>query len=371
MSCETTSRERRRPTSVPARGTALAALIPALLPVLLTGLALGACGKKGPPLPPLRAIPAAITDLSLRQQGSLLFLEMGYPATTTAGMALGGVDTVELWVLTKPLAAGGEAPSAEPQEFQAGARPFMTLRGSELQSAIVGNRIQVRLPVTVPDQPVADIYAVRTTKAEEISAYSNRVALVAAPPPPSPTDLALEATAEGVTVSWQYDGEAEGFRVFRRLATERGYGDAVREVAGGERQTLDRGARFGQRYIYMVRTVGQKEPLLLSEPAGEREIDFQDRFAPRLPENLVALPERGAVRLRWEPSPDNDVAGYKVYRRDPTRRDFAPLVDRPLDALEYVDRGLSAGLRFEYRLQVVDRHGNESPLSDPVAVTPR
>lgn len=357
---------RRRAPSRLAPSLSLALLV---LPLVLS---LSACGKKGPPLPPIRVIPIQISDLSLRQQGSLMLLDMAYPTTTVAGTALGGLDAVELWVLTKPLGPEGEPPTVEPAEFKAGAEELMVLRGSELQSAIVGSRIQIRLPLEMPEQETGDIFAVRTVKGDEISAFSNRVTLVPTEPPSSPSRLDAEATARGVRVSWEYEGEAEGFLIFRREATERGYGDPVRRESGAARETLDRTAVFGNRYIYTVRTIGNAEPLVLSEPAGEREIEYLDRFAPPLPSNLVALPERGGVRLRWEPSDAPDVQGYRIYRTDPTQRgEWRLITPEPLDALEYRDRGLSPGIEFSYRLQVLDHEGNESEPSAPVSATPR
>lgn len=355
----------KAPRSIASRQLLLLWIVVLLLP-------LTACGKKGPPLPPIRVIPIQINDLSLRQQGSLMMLDMAYPTTTMAGTALGGIDAVELWVLTKPLGPDGEAPEAEPPEFVAGAEELMTLRGSELQSAIVGSRIQIRLPLEMPEQETGDIFAVRTLKGEETSSFSNRVALVATEPPTSPSRLTAEATARGVRIGWEYEEEAEGFQIFRREATERGYGAPVRREDGDARETLDRTAQFGKRYIYTVRTVGSLEPLVLSEPAGEREIEYVDRFAPPLPSNVVALPERGGVRLRWEPSDATDVRGYRIYRTDPTQRgEWRLITPEPIDALEYADRGLSPGIRFSYRLQVVDHEGNESDPSPPVSATPR
>ena len=48
----------------------------AVLGVLLFTLVLGACGKKGDPLPPLRTVPLQTKDLTVSQQGSAIFLEM-------------------------------------------------------------------------------------------------------------------------------------------------------------------------------------------------------------------------------------------------------------------------------------------------------
>lgn len=361
--------------SSPDRETPNASSLGSLLLVaalVASSLAATGCGKKGDPMPPLRNVPAQTRDFSLVQQGRELLFEMAYPATTSSGLALGGIDAVQMHLLTKP-APGGVAPEVDPREFENTAQLFSTFEGSDLEARIVGDRIQIRLPLDedLPEEPVANVFAVRTVKGEETSAFSNRVVLIPADPPTPPANLDVVARPRGVELSWSAEGDPEGFEIFRRLSTERGYGEALRRVGGDQREILDRSARYGQRYIYTVRTVAGTDPLVLSDPAGEQEIEYEDRFPPDLPKNFVALPESGAVRLRWDPSPDEDVAGYLLYRRDPTRPDFVRVTPEPITATEFVDRGLASGLRFQYRLQVVDRSGNESPLSDPVAVTPR
>ncbi|WP_312755159.1 hypothetical protein, partial [Escherichia coli] len=39
-----------------------------------------------------------------------------------------------------------------------------------------------------------------------------------------------------------------------------------------------------------------------------------DVYAPSAPVNLVAAPKTGSVQLGWNPSPESDVVGYRVYR---------------------------------------------------------
>lgn len=350
--------------------------------LLLAGvIAVSGCGKKGDPLPPLRTVPVTTQDLTVRQQGRSILFDMGYPATTVSGLTLGGIDEVELLELVKPLprppaappdAAPAPLPSAEPREFEAGARTLLTLRGSELGAAVVGDRIQFRIPLAdeLPAEPLANIFAVRTAKAGEASAISNRVTLVPIEPPAPPSDFRLEARADGIELSWDAAEEPQAFDLFRREAQVRGYGDRIERVAGAERRYRDRTASYGKRYIYTVRAVAGVDPLIHSEAASEREIDYEDRFAPPLPRNLVALAERASIRLRWEESAADDVAGYVIYRREPGR-DFHRLTDDPVTGSEYLDANLVRGLTYAYRIQVVDQAGNESELSAPVETTAR
>ena len=352
----------------------------ALTALLLTASAMlaGGCGKKGDPLPPLRNIPMPTKDLEVRQQGHQILLDMAYPSTTVSGMTLGGIDAVELLELIKPVppaAEGGEPaplPSAEAREIEAGARTLLTLRGAELNAAVVGDRIQIRLPLAerLPTEPVANIFAVRTLKGDEISTISNRVTLVPIEPPPPPSNLQARPLADGIELTWDAAADSQGFDVFRRDAQIRGYGEPLRRIGGELRKYTDRSARFDQRYIYTVRTVASVDPLIHSDEAGEREVEYEDRFAPPLPRNMVALAERASIRLRWEASTADDVAGYIIFRREPGR-DFHRLTDQPVTGTEYLDRGLSSGLTYAYRLQVVDRKGNESELSRPVQTTAR
>lgn len=350
--------------------------LPTRLLLTAVGLAiLVGCGKMGDPMPPLRNVPMKTSDLSIRQQGKVLFFDMAFPSTTTSGLVLGGIDSLELSQYAKALQADGSLPKVDPRELESGAEVILTLRGSDLSSAVVGDRIQFRLPMSedLPEPPSsASFFVVKTTKGEEISALSNQVALIPANPPPAPGNLNLEALPKSIRVMWDFDEAQpiEGFEILRRDASQRGYGAPLKRVKGQARDFFDRTAAYGNRYIYTVRSVAGTDPLVLSADSGEREIHYEDRFPPAMPRNFVALAETGAVRLRWDPSPDNDVAGYILHRREPGR-DFHPLNDEPMRQVEYLDRGLTSGFSYSYRIQVVDREGNQSPLSEPITTTAR
>jgi hypothetical protein len=362
-------------------------------------LSAAGCGKKGDPLPPLRTIPLPTTDLSVRQQGRLILFDLAYPSVTVSGLALDGIDALELYVMTKPLAAPQAAPpappqpaapappagappapapaaapwpTAEPAEFEAAGKLLQRFSGADLQAAVAGDRLQFQLPLAepLPATPAATIYAVRSVKGAETSAFSNRVTLVAREPMAPPRNLTVEPSADGIRVAWESDPGAQSFDVFRRDAQNKAYGPPIARVPGGERSHLDKGAAFGGRYIYTVRAVANLEPLVLSDPAGEREVGYEDRFAPPVPGNLIALGERGTVRLRWDTSAAPDLRGYLVFRRDPGR-DFVRITPEPIAATEFTDRGLSSGLTFEYVVLAVDKSGNESQRSAPASTVTR
>lgn len=355
------------------RSTQTSSLLLALAALILVTLV--GCGKMGDPLPPLRNVPLKTSDLSIRQQGDVIFFDMAFPNTTASGLALGGIDGVELSQYAKTLQADGTLPKVDAREFEPAAELLLTLRGSDLSSAVVGDRIQFRLPLSedLPEEPTsASFFAVKTFKGDEPSALSNQVALIPAKPPQAPSNLGLESRPRSVHITWEFDDSrpVKGFEILRRDARERGYGAALKQVQGEAREFADHTATYGNRYIYTVRSIASTEPLVLSADSGEREIEYEDRFPPAMPRNFVALAETGAVRMRWDPSPDKDVAGYILYRREPGR-DFHPLNDKPMRQVEYLDRGLTSGFSYSYRIQVIDQKGNESPLSDPITTSVR
>jgi hypothetical protein len=347
--------------------------------VALVSVAGSACGKKGDPLPPLRAIPAAAQDLSVRQQGTDLFLEMAYPNVTMAGDALPGIESLEVLQLLRPAPAAGFEVEVQPREFAGAAEPFLELRGDRLAASTAGNRLALRLALEgLPEEPdEARIFGVRATATNgETSGISNLVAIVPRQPPAAPGELKLLPGEAGIEVQWQIpegvsedEGALEGFHVYRRDARSRNYGAPLHTAAQEQDRYLDRSARFGQRYIYTVTAVAATEPLIESGLGGEAEVFYQDRFPPSAPSGVVALTEAERVRLRWDAGSDADIVGYYVYRKG--QNDFVRLIRAPLREREYVDERVRTGRTYVYRVTAVDAQGNESEASPEVTTTIR
>lgn len=332
--------------------------------------ALAGCGKQGPPLPPLSPVPAATRDLEVRQRGGDLVLDLAYPQTTAAGLALPGLEAVEIWQVARPLPPPDIAPPPlTPREFEPQARLLATISGAELAAAVAGDRLRLRLPAEGGGATPERILAVRLVgPGRRRSAFSNLAGLVTQTPPAAPAEFSLAPGADGIEVRWSEVPGALGYRVYRRDPRSRSWGQPVASVlAAAERRFVDAGARFGERYVYTVTAAAS--PKVESAPAGEREIEYLDRFGPPAPATLAALPEEGRVRLTWEASPAADLAGYVVERRAEDEAEFAPLTAAPLPGLEYVDEGLAPGARYRYRVLARDQAGNAgAPSVEVVAV---
>ena len=317
-------------------------------------------------MPPLRHNPAAAQDLAVYQQGNEWVLQAAYPKTTVAGMALPGLEAIEIWSMERPAPALPANP--DPREFQGQARLARTLRGAELQSSVVGDRLIVRAPAPAAATPaMATTFALKTVATGgDASAFSNLATVVPAAAPEPPAGLSTTPRPNGIEVAWSPATPApQAYRVYRRSAQARGYGEALHQSPSSESSYLDSTAALGERYVYTVAAVASEKPLVLSPLSAESEVDYQDRFPPPPPAGLVALPEGNQVRLRWNASESEDTAGYVVFRQDPGG-EFHRVTTETVNALEYLDSGLVAGNTYRYRVAAVDRAGNEGQPGDAV-----
>jgi hypothetical protein len=347
------------------------------------------CGKQGPPLPPLRAVPAPVKDLTVVQQGNRLLMSFSYPQVTPAGTALEGISAVEVFSASIPAPATGTAAPIDPKAFASIAKPVQKVTGADLTAATAGSRIELSLPLpataaapppattatpppatagttATPAAPapasLASYYAVRTYGREgDKSDLSNVSFVVPKAPPAAPARVTVTPRGDGVLVEWApVEGAAAGYNIYRRNAQERSSGKPVHTSGAQEKSWLDNTARFGQSYIYSVTALAQATPVVESSIGSEHEVRYVDRFAPPPPTELVALAEARRVRLVWRPSEADDLAGYLVYRRVGETGAFVKVTQQPVVSAEFVDTAIAAGRTYTYRVTAVDQAGNES-----------
>lgn len=68
-----------------------------------------ACGRKGPPLAPLRPVPGTVTDLAATRAGSRVTLTFTVPKANRDGSTPAAIQHIEIYVLEAP--AGGAPPT--------------------------------------------------------------------------------------------------------------------------------------------------------------------------------------------------------------------------------------------------------------------
>jgi fibronectin type 3 domain-containing protein len=130
---------------------------------------------------------------------------------------------------------------------------------------------------------------------------------------------------------------------------------------------VDSSARRGDNFCYAVRGVVATTPVVVeSGPSAEVCLAVQDRFAPVAPTGVAALARAGGVDVSWSPSPEPDLALYRVYRASGGAA-AARVAEVKAGEMSFGDNALAAG-EHVYTVTAVDRDGNESLPSRPAPV---
>lgn len=314
---------RRRPEGEtacrhPVSRGALALLVS--LVVLVAASAVG-CGKKGPPRPPPQLIPAQTTDLVARQTGTVLTLELTYPAVTTSGLPLAGIDALEISTLRPPASvaavAAVAATSMDPRTFAATAAVLRRLEGPELIAATRGSRLLVELDAAsgsrlgpVPqDAPSGSAAPAPAVVAPEDAA------------PASPVDPAAPEDPEATSAPTPTPAPLGRPPVWIAIRT------------------------FGPR--------GNESPL-------SNLVAIVPRLPPPPPETLTATATADGVRLEWTASPGDapvpgaPAVGFDVLRRREGETSFETRIAAVgVEVLEHVDASAAYGERYEYTVRTV------------------
>lgn len=100
-------------------------------------------------------------------------------------------------------------------------------------------------------------------------------------------------------------------------------------------------------------------------PAGA-PVEFN---APNPPQNLKATANSESVRLDWSASPENDVAGYTIFRSEYSGGPYNTLA-RNIKTTAFVDNSCTTGSRYFYSVKAVDKSQNSSEFSEEAVSTP-
>jgi len=134
-------------------------------------------------------------------------------------------------------------------------------------------------------------------------------------------------------------------------------------------QFEDQSVLPGEDWCYVVRFLASKDPLVESESSSELCTTFKDIAPPAAPIGVTVVLRSDGVDVSWSPSPEGDLAGYRVYRATPPEA-AARLGEVSADVTAFRDPSPRAGAVNVYTVTAIDKAGNESPASAPVQVRP-
>ncbi len=321
------------------------------------------CGKKAPPLPPALRGPHIPRSVSVRQIGEFPHVVFELPSPR-GGKPLQEMSRVEL------LRVVYDSEAAPPPDADAFRRRGELVRVEHADPFTPGAvfALSDSAVVTLDGRGVGKTlrYAVRVLdRRGRASAWVAAPDLVLLAPGNAPADLSAEPTAAGVRLVWS--GEAEnGYNLYRSTDDDAQVTVNVQPIRATE--YLDEGVRIGRRYTYRVRALlAEGRPRRESANSPAAIVTAVDRFPPEPPRGLVAVQEGIGVRLFWDPSPERDVTGYRVFR-SLDGAGFVRIGPDPLERPLYLDTAVRPGQRVRYRVTAID--GAEPPNESGHEETP-
>jgi len=358
-----------RPKIPRALGRGAAARLIVILLCLIPALLLLACGKKLPPLSLNATAPGPVKDFHLSQEGDNIILSWVLPEKNLVGQPLTQIQGCRLF--------RGETKGVMPQK---GCLPEFKLRAEidlayPKQGLVKGNRMVFQDRGLKPGRR----YHYRVAGYDQSGTpggWSPVLALSWGVLPPAPRELKARPGDRVVNLAWSpvtllLDGsravDLAGYRVYRR-----GEGVSTRVTKDPVTATTyqDVAVENEVDYTYLVRAVRKVGPDLLQSEASPTAKARPQRLTPPPPLlNLGANPAPGGLELRWDPSPDKDLAGYRVYRREEGETAFKRLTSQLLPKPYFLDAKTEKGRTYHYYVTAVDdspRHNESQPSEEAV-----
>jgi len=356
--------------------------VPWLILTLVLQFASG-CGKKGPPLPPLRRGPDRITAVSARQEGRSVVVTGILPNKSQDGGPLAPIVEVRVFRLDRGGLSG--VPGEKVKSFQRSALRQFTKDARRISVASgesLGRSLSGRRFVSVDPEPLTGLipeggkeftYALTAVDAEKRSApLSSFAAIRIFPPPLPPGNLKAELAEKSIHLFWeppspQAQNEGPLYNVYRSekegLFLDRPRNDRPLSQPLFEETDFV----FGRDYYYVVRSVvASGSASRESENSSPLRVSPRDVYAPAAPTGFAVSAEGNVVKLYWFPNEESDLAGYRIYRSESESGGFTEIARVGNAETSYVDKAATAGVKYYYCVTAVDRAdpSNESSRSE-------
>jgi hypothetical protein len=397
---------------------------------LVVALAAVACGKKGPPLPPLVRLPSAPADFAAERRGATVDLQFTVPAANTDNSRPANLRRVDVYAITtgdeltdtqivklgkrvgsvdvkaprdpdaaieedeppadmeppegKGLDQGAKARLSETLDRGALAPASVPVDKKHLPEAATANG-----PLLPPrETPLTRMYlAVGVTTRDKNGPSSRRVAVPLVPPPPPPGRAKITYDEKAVTVKWPAVSQAPPIQRpprgdelpskplgFKSIAIGYQLYDTTQPASPARLTTtplteptfVDSRITWGERRCYVVRTVESLSDLTI-------ESDSPEPVCKTLKDTF---PPAAPARLQSSPQEGAisliwDANAEKdldgyLIFRGLTAESLAPIVSAPIQLTQFRDENLQPGVRYVYAVKAVDKAGNVSAASNSV-----
>jgi len=329
---------------------------------------------------PERRIPASISELTATVEGPAVVLEWTNPNRRADGSRMRDLTTLKVYRRAEP-GSGEPKPAVLSWGKVVGYDEIAAIQlAAPAPARVLGGRVMwadTRGPI-FGHRYVYVLAALDSIGRQSVP--SARVVVTFHPAPRPPENLRAAPGDREVRLTWGppsrlVDGTPLPLPVAYRLLRGEGPGAPLQPISPQPVTTTaftDRGLNNERTYLYAVQAVrSELAEVVRSELSATVEAVPVDLTPPSAPRNLVAVPSESAVRLAWDPSPDEDVAGYMVYRATSPSDQYVRLTPAASAGTLYTDRTAERGKTYRYAVTAVDRARapNESARSIPTTVT--
>lgn len=351
----------------------------AALALLLLGLSLTACGKKGPPVAPERRLPVAPSGLQGAVDENSIVLTWTNPTARVDNSRLRDLTTVRVHRREEADGAPLKAAMLSGDRVVGYDEQAVIRLNAPAAAEIQGGRARW---VDGKGLTRGRQYVYVVTAEDSLgrsSPPSERLAVTFLAAPKAPQGVVAVAGDGQVRLTWVAPAEfSDGtpvsgevkYVVLRGPGTEGTLAPVTPEPVAGTTYT-DPGLDNDIEYRYAVRAV-RMDPRGAATGAASAVVAVSPMKTtpPSAPGNLVAIPSPGAVRLAWLPSPEQDVALYAVYRAV-GGGPFVRIATTTRVNTVYIDRTVQPGTTYRYAVTAIDsaRRPNESSRSNEASVT--
>ncbi len=355
-----------------ARRRAARSLVLVLLPI-----ALGACGRSGPPIAPELRLPAAVSALTGVVIPEGIQLAWTDPSHRVAGSPLRDLTVVRVF-RTEDSGAGQPRSAFLDAGRIIGYAEIATIRlASPAPARVDGTRVTL---IDAHNLAVGRRYTYVVIAADSTGRWSPpspRLTVTDIAVPEPPRDLVATAGEGEVRLHWSSPARlSDGGAVSGALSYTvlRAAADGTPPSPVGElvetTEFVDRGVENDHTYYYAVRASRvEAGTTALGNATVPVPATPVKTTPPAPPTELVAIPSAGTVYLSWTSSVARDVARYVVYRAGASGP-FTRVGSVVPPARTFTDRDVPSGAyRYAVTAQDTSARGNESARSNEATVS--
>jgi hypothetical protein len=335
-------------------------------------LALAAgCGVKGLPQPRTEVAPERVKDLIVEPKPSGVKITFTVPQVSKPGRA---VTDVRLYYGYLPLTGLTDCPPCPPKlkkyhEFEIKGQHEILMEGGQF------SYIDKNAPMNM--EAIYQVVLIDSWGRKSVPSNLARTPVVE--PAAAPTGLTVKPGDGSVELAW--DGvKVDSLKLAKAQETDMLAGYVLfRKAPEGEMQLntsplltpkfKDSSVENGKAYDYQVAQVRQiKGRNVIGARSEWVKAAPKDQTPPGVPTGLAGASAKDGLYLRFTPSPDQDTAGYLVFRKDKKGGDFKQMTPKPVKENTFIDVDVTPRGVYIYKVKAIDESGNLSEFSEEMEI---